>query len=134
MPETMMQEILKRMDVLVGKVSAGGEYAFGLAMKQAFWVEGVLGVCLSLLLAVLAVVVFRAGCHFTGVLKNERATGYIDRDFDKEMRAEFGVGLSYAICSGLVLGAVINLIASVPYLVNPEYYALMELVKALTGE
>lgn len=115
-----MQEILKRLDSIGAKLGEGVAFSWEVFMRQALWVDGVFSVIGYVVLMFLAVRCFawaKAAC--------KRAQGS-DDDNLLDFLGPIGAAVGGAILS---VSSVYGIWDGVAHVLNPQYYALMDLVK-----
>lgn len=113
------QELIKRLDALADKLGTTGQYLWTVLVKQAYvvgftdfiWVGFYIGAAYAL---------YKAGNYF-------RETA------DEEREGAFWVPaiISWIAVVGMVIGVFYNAIEGVQYLINPQYYALHEVLQTL---
>lgn len=127
MSDQMMSEVLARLDLLIEKLGEGAVKAWPLFVKQAFWVDGVATLVAGLVLAGTAA----AAVRVVIALRNKAED--VD-SINEAVGYEFGSILVAVVAVILaVVGALMSSTA-VLRIINPEYYALMNIVRMLTGK
>jgi heme/copper-type cytochrome/quinol oxidase subunit 2 len=121
MSEAMMQEILARLDALGEKLGIGAEMVWKTLVTQAYWVEGWF-----------SVVVNAVGAVILLILAGGSVLYFLRRIDNPKPEEEPWMIITFLVGVGGTIGAIVLVVAaiySVQYILNPEYYALMNLAK-----
>lgn len=129
MSETMMQEVLNRLDAIGAKLGEGGAFVWEAMMRQVFWVGGVLTLLFAVVLAVASFGAYRLWWHYNQIATEEKGKGYLGSNIRRQMDAEQVAGFSVVGCVASAIAAAVFLFYGLAHIVNPTYYALMELAK-----
>lgn len=127
MSDQMMSEVLARLDLLIEKLGEGAVKAWPLFVKQALWVDGVATLVVGLVLAGTAAAAVRVMI----ALRNKAED--VD-SIDAAVGYEFGSILVAVVAVILAVVGALMLITAVRRIINPEYYALMDIARMLTGK
>ena len=125
MSESMMQEILKRLDTIGAKLGEGAEFAWRVSIKQQMINNGILNLIIS---AVLLAVCWA----LVKILRSPYPTDSEDYNgLEDETRhilkvAGCGAGTAITFVWGLIV-----LYEGLVHVINPQYYALMDLARLL---
>lgn len=118
-----MNELLKRLDLIGEKLGEGVGFVWEISLMQAFWVNGVFTVIFSVSLALVAYGAYRLTRHL-----HERSTDDDCSDEFPYLLGMLGTGIGFIVA---VVGSTANLYAGIVHMINPQYYALMDLAKML---
>lgn len=129
MNETLMQEILKRLDLISEKLGEGGAFAWETFIRQALWVDGVLRVGFAVASIVLAIVLVCLGARVWKTVVNHYESD-ADAFFDTPLPAIVGIVLVVLVII-LTVSAFSSLTSGLEHMANPAYYALMDLARSV---
>lgn len=134
MSDTMMQEILKRLDAITEKLGAGGAVVWQALVKQAFW-SGITSFVWVVFFTTIAFLSLRAARGITERLRlNDDPGSEVSFDANEESNIRAGRGFFIAaavVTSGI---ALVVLQGAVAHLLNPQYFALLDLARIVTGK
>jgi hypothetical protein len=135
MNDTMMQELLKRLDMLGEKLGDGAAAMWITLVRQAFWDGGVMNLCWLTLWLLLGGLCLRTALRVGAKLSADKDPNS-DTRLEYEERGDLKLGRGFAIAGAVACGliSVAVLQTAVTSLVNPQYYALQDLAKMLTGK
>lgn len=125
MSDSMMQEILNRLDALAGKLGEGAAYTWGTYMRQAFWVDGVLTAGLAVMLAIATYFGIKL-CLWNIMKVDDDDTPY--NKAEKYIAGEVITGLA-SIITGII--SIVMMYNGLTHLINPQYYALISISNML---
>lgn len=129
MSEPMMQEILKRLDTIGGKLGEGAAFSWGTFMKQAFWVDGVVSLIACLAGLVAAYFAIRlAAWMFKRSKRADEKHPYTGVDGDLWSMGGWATGF---VCVIVAVVSILSIPGAISHMVNPGYYALMDLARLL---
>lgn len=113
------QELINRLDALAAKLGTTGDYLWSVLVKQAY-IVGATDFIWVVFYAGAAYALYRVGNYF-------RATA------ETKDEGAFWVPaiISWIATVGMVIGVFYNAIEGLQYLINPQYYALHEVLQAL---
>lgn len=118
----MNQEILQRLDALAAKLGVTATHLWAVLVRQAY-VEFATSVAFAVIIAI-------ATYGFVRVVRHGIAQEWYD-DYDGLPQIFTGiVGIVLGVCW---LVALVGVVQGIGYLINPEYFALHEVIKALGG-
>lgn len=127
MSDQVMQEVLTRLDKLAAQLGEAGAFSWEVLVRQAYYVNGwwsvgldAVGILFFAVCLPLAIWMIRRGFKASN-----------DRDYDAEML--WYICATVLGVAGLIIGlvSIFDAVASIKYIVNPEYYALRELLGVL---
>jgi TctA family transporter len=127
MSETMMQEILNRLDVIGEKLGEGAAFTWETMMRQAVLVGGWLGILEAAGYALIAFFLYRVIRY----LLSKKSDGHGNEEFvvADEVNRVFGsvfTGIALLIFGAM---AVYSATQAMSHIINPSYYALMDLAR-----
>jgi hypothetical protein len=122
MSETMMQEILARLDAIGEKLGEGAAFTWETMIRQAVLVDGWLGLLGSVGYALLAFVFYRVVCYVWSKKHDEKwnEERYVVKD---EIVRGLGTSFGGAGFIVLVVASLYSAQQAIAHIVNPTYYA-----------
>lgn len=123
MSETMQREVLIRLDALTERLGEAAGWSWGVLVRQEYWVNGwmLLGIVVAAFL----------GAVFFGRIAartvRQVATEYVD-DLPR-IALFFASAVATVILS---LAVLVNTASAVAHILNPEYYALRDILRLVS--
>jgi uncharacterized membrane protein YraQ (UPF0718 family) len=132
MNQELSKEVLTRLDAIAAKLGVAAGEVWRILLKQAF-VESVVQVVVGVLLAITAAIVVK--WFYSRVLADQAFNANIKEehsyDYYRAKRDPAGWVTGMVLCSIAGLVAIGVAISGILGVMNPEYYALRELLSVL---
>jgi hypothetical protein len=128
MSETMMRELLARLDAIGAKLGEGAAFTWETMMRQAIFVDGWLKLLISVGYALLAFVLYRTIRYIWSKKLDEKwnEERYVVEDEVARPLGTIFVGAAFVIVAWFSLSSAHQAIS---HIANPQYYALWNLAR-----
>lgn len=123
-PESIQDKIFGYIDAIAEKLGVAAEYVFKVLVKQQI-IHGITSIVVWLMSLIAVVVMMRFASHFDKKAREEEFMGTSD-NWALVLWATSGF-LGFILCLVTVLGGP----DAIGKIINPEYYALKEIIEAV---
>lgn len=120
------QELLKRFDAVAAKLGTTAEYLWAVLVKQSI-AQGIADAIIALLCLIAVLVLYKSVLPYC----SKRFAEEDEKGCGTEIGWEFAIGFTIAGIVVLSVAFGVNLHDAVLELVNPQYYALHEVLQTL---
>lgn len=133
MNDSLMQEILKRLDSLGEQLGAGAQYTWAAMMRQELVVNGWGNIVMAFVFAIIATALVKLAFW---VCRPAPDSGGHRPEFAIEDETGRALGVVFSVIGAAIAAifAIVCLWEGAAHLLNPSYYALMDLAQMLTGK
>lgn len=135
MGEKAFEQVTEYIDAMAAKFGVASEYVFEILIKQQM-INGSVWIMFAIFCIVVAAIIGRI--VFKTYKNAEIRRGILDEGintYGKFMTHGDGITFGFTILAGIILSiiGVIVLFSHIPVVVNPEYYAIREILDVLKG-
>ena len=143
MGDKVFEQVTEYIDAMAANLGVASEYVFELLVRQQF-ISGTVGVVLGIAFFIIVAVIIRCTIrvYAEGVTERKVKEGYfsitepVGVNRIGKIKAELdkgGISFVIAVCVVFGIIGVVALVMGVKTLLNPEYYAIKEILDVFKG-